>query len=504
MSVPDYREVREEDFDIKDLDILSVNPPNIGPETQVGLTLREALRIFTEIEEFISHRLEEESNRTIRDLYKYKSNIERKEISKLASELLLDLNERASDQQKRIVYWAFNQATKYQQKLHEQNKKLEEQIRKRNINPDKEEEDLDKYISPPIFTGRCDVDELHYWEFKTKMEEYKDSTRKSEEELPYILRKSLKEEALRRVDYILKGRIEYSSKEIYDILEKEFGNFQNILEEIMMSHKRVGQISSAIDSKTLLDITDKHLKLYKKATILEDRKQETMSIRYRHSIQKLLQRDMMTNVIRSKEWKLNKIEAIRKEIEIYNETAEEELRVSKAPNIALREIHSSENEQRDSQITERSEFYTEEDGYDYDSQKDEEDEGQKRARPDSQNLCSICIFFKDSMDREDNIHLFSERGNVETDTCPKIRHLPISTKFELLSNQNFCTTCLFQGNCCDNCQLSKGLQFLKCNEKNCKLRFEVCPYHISKNMAKLTNRQKYLETFHIKYNIDKD
>ena len=515
MSVPNWREVREEDFDIKDLDIFSVNPPNTGPERQVGLTLRKALRVFTDVENFTSHRLEEESNWTIRDLYKCKSNIDRKDISKLESELLLDLDEKASDQQKRIVYWAFKQTAKYEKKLDEQNKKLEEELRKRNINPDREEADLEKYLRPPEFTGKCGVNSLHFWEFKQKIEEWKNKIRKSEEEYPYILRKSLREEALTEIDYNLRGKILLNSKEIYDILQSKFGNEQKILEEIMKSHEEVGQISSAIDSKTLLEMTDKHLKLYKKATILEDRKPETMSIRYRHSVQTLISRDMMANIIRSKEWKLNKIEAIMTEIKIYNETAEEELRISKTLSFTPKErikeedLNEEENfiedEEKISESKERSELHIEEDAYNYDNQKDKENGGQKCARPDSQNLCSVCAFFKDSMDSEDNIHLFSERGNVETDTCPKIRNLPISLKYELLLDQNFCTNCLFQGNCQSQSQcLPPALSFLKCNEHNCTRRFEVCPDHIDFNLIQLKKRKQELLTFNLDFNINKD
>ena len=452
---------------------------------KIASLLLKAMRQINVDQQICNKNLEEITNKELAKVYKNVFNKSEGSNERIRDDLLDKLLENmnwASSSLEPFVKYAYNTLWNNSMEMISVEKQIYLEVENRNLNIENPIGDREKFIETPVFSGEVSFNSYHVYEFWSSLITYIDCIEMDHETAPaMIIKKALTGEAKTIVDRKY-GKTIPSLKDLKSFLEEEFGREEVILDEIMYRHWDLGMIDNPEDFNLVEEMITrsyKHIDLYQKAILLETRKPGLV-----YDSEKYLQ--ILHNIFEPK-YKL-----IVKFAHKNATQREEREHFVTAIRILIRQLETRKKiQKRDSKRVEFSSGIAE-----------PLNDSQNAARPDKDGKCAICHHFQDCQDIDTNaVHLFSPKGNLETDSCPLIRNLPISTRYEMLAQESFCLFCLYKKKH-ENCKLPSNMEFLKCSFSDCNLRYIVCKDHVDYNRKKLVKRKKDLQAHGIFLNIE--
>ena len=466
---------------------------------KIASLLLKAMRQIRVDQQQCNKNLEKLNNKELATVYKNvfnKSEGSNEEIRDDLLDKLLENMNWASSSLEPFVKYAYNTLWNNSIEMISVEKQILFEVENRNLNIENPIGDREKFIETPVFSGEVSFNSYHVYEFWSFLITYIDCIEMDHETAPaMIIKKALTGEAKTIVNRKY-GKTIPSLKDLKSFLEEEFGREQVILDEIMYCHWDLGMIDYPEDFylEEMIIRSYKHIDLYQKAILLEKRKPGLVydSDKYLYTLHNIFEPKyrLIVKFAHKNATKKEEREHFVTEIRILIRKLETRKKVLKRDSKRVEFSSGSTEPVNDSQNAARpdSEFSS------------GSAEPVNAARPDYDGKCAICHHFQDCQDIDANaVHLFSPKGNLETDSCPLIRNLPISTRYEMLA-QSFCTICLYKKKH-ENCKLPSNMEFLKCSFNDCNNRFIICPYHSGYNKKKLVKRKKDLQAHGIFLNI---
>ena len=171
---------------------------------------------------------------------------------------------------KPLLSFGYKTLMAYDEDLFSAHVKVANEARSRNVNVDKPNNQKEKFLSPPKFSGEVSADSYHYHEFCKYLNDYINSIEMDSETAPAMVRETLTGRAKAMVDREFGDKIVPPLRELKSFLEKKFGEEQTILDQIIKAHEALGKIEDASIS-TMTARAYKHIDLYNKALFLEQK-----------------------------------------------------------------------------------------------------------------------------------------------------------------------------------------------------------------------------------------
>ena len=488
----------DSDYDTQDL-MKSTQFCHTKEDHKVSLVLIQAQEII-DANRVILDALEDLSDtqgRELVSLFKKCDNEKRKmEMATLTSKLL-EASSKGSPELKSMTGWAYKTLVCQRTRLSKAIQILQDEIKTRNINIDKPDEDKTKFLTSPTFTGTTSATEPHFYEYWEQIEDYIAALGMSTEMSPMIVKASLKGDAKTKVDREFGSKVLPSLTEIESFLKEEYGNVEQLLQRLMKCHSDVGILTKDLSLEILQSRAETHFTLYNKAVLLEKVRPGITLDSYSYSVRltEIFPQetifDLNERKFRTTKEKIttlvSKIESTinaAKELKNYYPTTSQP---TYNPPKEQEEEENNSEESSDEDPSDEEEIHP--------SYHTELDPPSPLVKIDENKKCSLCYHspnFKGN-NTAGLHHKFSIRGNVEVDACPKLSMLSLAEKEKFLTSVKYCKTCLFRREH-GPCKLPPELTHLLCSFPSCQTRWAVCSQHKEDNRQKLERRKLELKT----------
>ena len=487
----------DSDYDTQDL-MKSTQFCHTKEDHKVSLVLIQAQEII-DANRVILDALEDLTDtpgRELANLFKKCDNEKRKmEMATLTSKLL-ETSSKGSEELKSMTSWAYKTLVCQRTRLSKAIQILQDEIKTRNINIDKPDEDKTKFLTTPTFTGTTSATEPHFYEYWEQIEDYIAALGMSTEMSPMIVKASLKGDAKTKVDREFGSKVLPSLSEIESFLKEEYGNVEQLLQRLMKCHSDVGILNKDLSLDILQSRAETHFTLYNKAVLLEKIRPGITLDSYSYSVRltEIFPQETIFDINEKKfRTTSEKISTLVSKIESTINAAKELKNYSIQPTCnPPQEEEEGENNSDESS----DEYHSDEDeNQAFPSYHTELNPPSPLVKKDTEGKCSLCYHapnFKGG-DSAGMHHKFSLRGNIEVDACPKLALLNLHEKEKLLTSVKYCKTCLYRKEH-GECKLPPELTHLLCSFPPCQTRWAVCSLHMEDNRQKLERRKLDLAT----------
>ena len=482
----------DSDYDTQDL-MKSTQFCHTKEDHKVSLVLIQAQEII-DANRVILDSLEDLSDtqgRELVSLFKKCDNEKRKmEMATLTSKLL-ETSSKGSPELKSMTGWAYKTLVCQRTRLSKAIQILQDEIKTRNINIDKPDEDKTKFLTSPTFTGTTSATEPHFYEYWEQIEDYIAALGMSTEMSPMIVKASLKGDAKTKVDREFGSKVLPSLTEIESFLKEEYGNVEQLLQRLMKCHSDVGILTKDLSLDILQTRAETHLTLYNKAVLLEKVRPGITLDSYSYSVR-------LTEIFPQETiFDLNERKFRTTKEKITTLVSKIESTINAAKELKNYYPTTSQPTSNPTKEYDEEENNSDESSDEYHSDEDEDqvttsyhtalNPPSPLVKEDLERRCSLCYHIPGPTGG--TIHKFSLRGNIEVDACPQLASLVLADKERLLDTNGYCKTCLYRKCRNGECKLPPELLHLLCCVVGCQTRWAVCSQHKEDNRQKLERRK---------------
>ena len=125
---------------------------------------------------------------------------------------------------------------------------------------------------------------------------------------------------------------------------------------------------------------------------------------------------------------------------------------------------------------------------------------------DDERECKLCQFGheKGIALPKDNLHTTNNRGNIEIDSCPLVRHKSVQEREKFYDDIGWCKVCTYRpimkGHDYILCDHTTRYNYTKCLDEGCKTKRFNCGKHREKNLGELKKRADLFKAAGVTYN----
>ena len=395
--------------------------------------------------------------------------------------------------------------------------RLEAEVKRRNIRQSEigrierkaPDEEFESY-----FTGYNGP--LNVYEFLNFFKSYIWYHQIPEEEAGYYILRLCGGEAKKTLKKKFHLQVNPNAEEIRDLLKKLYGNKRIILKSVIERHMVLGEIvlgnrTSKVDARRVLDITNEHISLLEKVNLLRvknyddegnpipeklDIESYILSVRDIIPSEKVV--EFMDKIISEDEDDDSRMNTVKETLEKIKTNAQHVLQ-SQIPDLTANEstVHNKDHLAINQHA--HGGHYT------FIAQTN----GQWSENIDSDN-CPLCKHLKQNYNYETEIKkhgMCNANGRVRViiETCPNLVHLSVKEKNSFLVAHHFCRHCSLNALSPFHiealCSFTENNPRRKCKIHQCQLRIELCFEHRDSQIETLSKRRDLFEKIGINFNF---
>ena len=372
---------------------------------------------------------------------------------------------------------------KIKQKVDLTRQEIKAEQDKRGIHEPKLNFNWQDVAKPPSFSGNVNLEELHFYEFKEMFLHFTNKFRITEGNVLLFYSNSLQGEAKKQINTDFHNTIP-TLAQMWESLERRFGDHSEIIETILNQVKAVGQIEATPEKwKQTWNKSIKMIRYIKKIQSIE--KLDKNIINY-NNIKKTLENiipdvyffNYNLNKFPDPENTLENLASMFKQIQ----------------DLAYRRLNDDEKALQDNES----------------DQKEPISFLSKTAKakikfaevylPKPGLHCGICEFMPNTMNEvEPEPHIMGHgkfNSYIVQEVCPKVVKLTTKQRYQMILDTRLCKACCrSDSHSSETCNYLKNYKYSKC--KMCNNRYFLCHHHTAENYQKFKDLENSLAGFNI-------